>query len=73
MPFVIVWEILLNKSYQQTQTCRKTDNDQPSLKNLFEISLKFLTIRGFWSISFDPINVLFINFDSRAKAFNPLN
>ena len=72
MPFVIVWEILLNKSYQKTQTCRKTDKNQPSLKT-FQISLKFLTRWGFWSVSFDPINMLFINFNSHANAFNPLN
>ena len=39
MPFVIVWEILFNKSYQQTQICRKTDKDQPSLKNFLNITL----------------------------------
>ena len=41
MPFVIVWEILLNENYQQTQTCRKTDKDQPSLKNIFKYHSSF--------------------------------
>ena len=37
----LVWEILSKKSYQQTQTCRKTDKDQPSLKNIFKYHSSF--------------------------------
>ena len=43
MTFVYVWEILFNESYlyQQTQTCRKTDKDQPLLKNIFKYHSSF--------------------------------
>ena len=43
MTFVYVWEILFNESYlyQQTHTCRKTDKDQPSLKNIFKYHSSF--------------------------------